>query len=107
MKKMVLLSVGSDLASFPPETLDAHFGEFQIMKRLHEVNEELNTQSVLKVETEKRIRQNEKDLARQTQMQEKNNAVAQTSKYTQLMKEYLTVKSSSDILSGKLDALSV
>jgi hypothetical protein len=41
LQKRVIASVGSELASCPPEALDAHFGEFHIQKRLQEVIDEL------------------------------------------------------------------
>ena len=98
-------SVGADLTSLPPEAIEAHQAEFHIQKRVQEVNEELSAQTTLKNEHDKRIKHNDKEIARLTHMHEQSTAPVQTNKYTQVMKELLSVKGQSEGLMNKFDGL--
>ncbi len=56
--------MGIDFANATSETIEAHFGEFQIQKRLQEIDEEITAQGQFKNDNEKRIKQNDKEIAK-------------------------------------------
>jgi len=67
-------------------------GEFQLSKRIAEISEDIAQQEQFKIDTEKRIKQTDKDILRLTTQQDQSTVINQNNKYTTMMKEYLAFK---------------